>query len=81
MHCLASGAWRGDVLYIYAGPAGETVWMWMLELGAPNYADDLKVLTENTSGLEVAATEKRVTLIGGDARPQFVLDAAAAFLL
>ena len=50
----------------------------LVDLGSAN---ELKALAENKVGLEVTTSGKRVVLMGGDARPQFVLDAAAAFLL
>lgn len=74
-------AWRADQLCIYASPAEETVWVWMLELADIAYADELMALVQTHSRLEATASGKRIVLIGGDARPQFVLDAAAAFLL
>lgn len=74
-------AWRGDALWIYAGPAGETVWLWKLQLANSSYADQLAVLVQSNPQLEATARGNRILLIGGDARPQFVLDAAAASLL
>ncbi len=74
-------AWRGDILWIYGGPAGETVWMWMLELADFTHTDEFAALVQSSTRLEATATGKRIVLIGGDARPQFVIDAGAAFLL
>ncbi|HEX2869651.1 MAG TPA: hypothetical protein VHP33_00315 [Polyangiaceae bacterium] len=73
-------AWRGDQLYIYAGPAGETVWLWMLQLADIGYTGELAALVQTNSRLEATASGTRVTLIGGDRLPQFVTDAGAAFL-
>jgi hypothetical protein len=74
-------AWRGDQLYVYASPSGETVWLWLLQLADNGYADEITALVQTRSRLEATASRQRVVLIGGDARPQFVIDAGAAFLL
>lgn len=74
-------AWRGDQLAIYAGLDETTAWLWVLELADDYQASALVELLQDHPHLEAAASGKRVTLIGGDARPQFVTDAGAAFLL
>lgn len=74
-------AWRADALWIYAGPAGETVWMWMIELADVEHANQVAALESANDHLKAAAGGTRVTLIGGDARPQWLVDAGAAFLL
>jgi hypothetical protein len=74
-------AWRGDALWIYAGPNEKTVWMWMIEMGDAQHAADFSTFAQSNKRLEAAALGKRVILVGGDERPQFVDDASAAFLL
>lgn len=74
-------AWRGDALWIYAGPDERTVWMWMLELADPQQASALADLAQGSKRMEAAAVGTRVMLVGGNDRPQFVDDAGTAFLL
>jgi hypothetical protein len=73
-------AWRGDALWIYAGPSEQSVWMWMLELGDAQHARALAELAEASDEIEATASGTRVLLLGGDERPPFVTDAGAAFL-
>jgi len=73
-------AWRGDALWIYAGPNDMTVWMWMIELGDTQHARDFATLAQDSQRVEASALGARVMLVGGDERPQFVVDAGDAFL-
>jgi hypothetical protein len=73
-------SWRGDALWIYAGPNDETVWLWMLELADTAHADYLAALADGHS-FEATASGKRVVLIGGDERPDWVADASSVFLM
>jgi hypothetical protein len=73
-------AWRGDALWIYAGPNEQSVWMWMLELGDAQNARELAELADASDEIEATASGTRVLLLGGDERPPFVTDAGAAFL-
>lgn len=73
-------AWRGDALFIYAGPDEQTVWMWMLELGNAQQARKLAELAQGSTSMQGTASGTRVVLQGGGDRPQFVVDAGAAFL-
>lgn len=74
-------AWRGDALWIYAGPDQQTVWMWMLELADAQQANALAQLAQTSQRMEATAVGARVMLTGGNDRPQLVEDAGAAFLL
>ena len=73
-------AWRGDALWIYAGPDEQTVWLWMLQLGDAPHAEALAELAETSTGIEATASGTRVLLLGGEGRPKFTTDAGAAFL-
>jgi hypothetical protein len=72
-------AWRGDALWIYAGPSEQTVWMWMLQLDDARHASALAELAQ-TSKIEATAFDTRVLLLSHDDRPDFVANAGAAFL-
>jgi hypothetical protein len=72
-------AWRGDALWIYAGPTEQTVWVWMLQLDDAQHARALAELAQS-SKIEATASGTRVLLRGGDDEPDFVADAGAAFL-
>jgi hypothetical protein len=72
--------WRGDALWVYAGPDAQTAWMWMLELGDGAHARALAAVAKASNGLEATAVGTRVVLLGGDDQPEFVSAAAAAFL-
>jgi hypothetical protein len=76
-------AWRGDTLWIYAGPDKQTVWMWLVELADVSHADDLVAIVSGSSSarLLAASNGKRVALFGDKAPPEFISDAGAAFLL
>ena len=73
-------AWRGDALWVYAGPDGETSWVWVLQFADPTFADQLFALQQSNPHLDAAVLGERVVLTGGDARPQFLIDASVAFL-
>jgi hypothetical protein len=73
-------AWRGDLLWIYAGANEETAWMWLLELGDAAHASAFAELGQASESIEASALGTRVVLLGGDERPEFVTDAGAAFL-
>jgi hypothetical protein len=72
-------AWRGDALWIYAGPDEQTVWMWMLQLDDAQHARALAELPWS-SKIEATAFDTRVVLRGGNDRPGFAADAGTAFL-
>jgi len=74
-------AWRGDALWIYAGPNDKTVWLWMVELAGSQYAHALAALAPGAPGFEATASGKRVVLVGGDERPDWVVDASLPFLM
>jgi hypothetical protein len=73
-------AWRGDALWIYAGPDERTVWLWMLELEDADQANTLVQLAQASQRMEAAAVGSRVMLTSGNDRPQFVDAAGTAFL-
>jgi hypothetical protein len=76
-------AWRGDHLFIYAGPGPEqqTAWMWQLELRDAAHAKALQTLAVS-AGLGAHTLGARAYFVGGDAEetPGFLLEAGAAFL-
>jgi hypothetical protein len=74
-------AWRGDALWIYAGPDDKTVWLWMVELAGSQYARALAALAPGAPGFEASASGKRVVLVGGDEHPDWVTDASLPFLM
>ena len=72
-------AWRGDALWIYAGPDEQTAWMWMLQLDDAPHARELAELAR-AGKLEATAVGARVLLLASDDQPAFLADAGAAFL-
>jgi hypothetical protein len=74
-------SWRGDALWVYAGPNDETVWLWMLELADTAHAEALAALAPASHSFEATVSGKRVVLIGGDERPDWVVDASSSFLM
>lgn len=73
-------AWRGDLLWIYAGPNEESVWIWMIELADTEATGAIANLTQGNQRLKTTFDETRIMLIGGTALPDFVFDAARAFI-
>lgn len=71
--------WRGDRLFIYAGPDDETAWIWQLQLDSADTAQQLTDLAKKKD-LSVEISDDRVFLYGGDHPPQFLIDAGQTFL-
>jgi len=71
--------WRGDELWIYAGPDDSTAWLWELQLVDDAAAESFRKLARHAH-LTTAAAQDRVFVIGGDDPPSFLNDAGQAFL-
>jgi hypothetical protein len=72
-------AWRGDRLWTFAGPDGETGWIWQLQVADEATAQALQTLAD-ARGLTSESTRERLFLLGGDEPPAFLLEAGRAFL-
>jgi hypothetical protein len=71
--------WRGDELWIYAGPDETTAWVWQLQLDEDASAENLRKLAKH-SHLASESAHDRVFVVGGENPPSFLVDAGRAFL-
>lgn len=72
-------SWRGDRLFVYAGPDDQSAWIWQLQLASAETAQQLTDLTK-TNDIAGETNDTRLFLYGGDAPPQFLIDAGETFL-
>jgi len=71
--------WRGDELWVYAGPDDTTAWIWELQLSDDSAAEKVRRLAKHARLVTESASD-RVFIVGGDDPPEFLNEAGRAFL-